>query len=149
MVTMASLGATGDCPFMACKCACFSVLHAEDESAHPIVDARCTFGFPSVMVPVLSKTMCVILEPSSRARPPFLRRIPYLAAAPVAVITAVGVASPRAQGHATSRVVRPYCMTYRDFSRIGQWLPGAMLSIVTTPKTKTIRYQTKAVATER
>jgi hypothetical protein len=63
-------------------------------------------GFPLVRVPVLSNTKVVIEEIFSSMSPPFIR-IPYLAAMPVPTITAVGVARPRAQGHAITKVEMP------------------------------------------
>lgn len=50
---------------------------------------------PTIIVPVLSKTMCVILAKFSRASP-FLTSMPCSAPLPVATIIAVGVARPRA-----------------------------------------------------
>jgi hypothetical protein len=61
---------------------------------------------PEVKVPVLSKTIVVIELIFSRMSPPFIR-MPYEAATPVPTITAVGVAKPRAQGHAITRVEIP------------------------------------------
>jgi hypothetical protein len=65
-----------------------------------------TIGLPLVNVPVLSKTKVVIEEIFSSTSPPLIK-IPYLAAIPVPTITAVGVASPRAQGHAITKVEMP------------------------------------------
>jgi len=65
-----------------------------------------TDGWPDVKVPVLSKTMVVTLLIFSKTSPP-LMRIPYLAAIPVPTMTAVGVASPSAQGHAITRTDIP------------------------------------------
>lgn len=61
---------------------------------------------PSVKVPVLSKTTVVILLACSKisAR---LMMIPKEAAIPVPTITAVGVARPRAHGHAITSVEIP------------------------------------------
>ena len=56
-------------------------------------------GAPVVSVPVLSNTKSVTRGSSSRAAAS-LTSTPLLAAAPVATMTAVGVASPSAQGHA-------------------------------------------------
>uniref|UniRef100_A0A0A9E2C7 Secreted protein n=1 Tax=Arundo donax TaxID=35708 RepID=A0A0A9E2C7_ARUDO len=58
-----------------------------------------TTGLPIVSVPVLSKTMQSTLCTLSRACPPLIRT-PCEAPTPVATITAVGVASPKAQGQA-------------------------------------------------
>ena len=57
------------------------------------------FGFPSVNVPVLSKTTVSILFIDSNASPPLINT-PLLAPNPVPTITAVGVAKPNAHGHA-------------------------------------------------
>ena len=57
-------------------------------------------------VPVLSKTTVVIDEIFSKTSPPLIR-IPYEAAIPVPTMTAVGVASPRAHGHAITNVEMP------------------------------------------
>ena len=57
-----------------------------------------TLGFPSVIVPVLSKTMVSIFPPISSASAD-LKRIPFSAPLPVPTIMATGVASPNAQGH--------------------------------------------------
>ena len=58
-----------------------------------------TLGFPSVIVPVLSKTtvfkFCVLSKAS-----PLLIRIPFSAPLPVPTIIAVGVAKPKAHGQA-------------------------------------------------
>jgi len=57
-----------------------------------------TSGFPSVIVPVLSNTMVLILSPVSSASAD-LKRMPCSAPLPVPTIMATGVASPRAHGH--------------------------------------------------
>ena len=53
-------------------------------------------------VPVLSKTMVSILEAISILSPP-LNKIPFFAAFPEATVITVGVAKPRAQGHAITK----------------------------------------------
>jgi len=65
-----------------------------------------TIGEPAVKVPVLSKTTIVMFLIRSRISPPFIRT-PKPAAMPVPTITAVGVARPRAQGQAITRVDMP------------------------------------------
>ena len=65
-----------------------------------------TRGLPLVSVPVLSKTTVVIDDIFSRMSPPLIR-IPKEAATPVPTMTAVGVASPKAQGHAMTSVEIP------------------------------------------
>jgi hypothetical protein len=57
--------------------------------------------FPSVIVPVLSKTTAVTSAMRSSTCPP-LTRIPRFAADDDETSTAVGVASPKAHGHATT-----------------------------------------------
>ena len=58
-----------------------------------------TSGVPLVTVPVLSKIMVLTSFTFSRTSP-FLIKIPILAPRPVPTINAVGVAKPRAHGHA-------------------------------------------------
>ena len=65
-----------------------------------------TEGEPAVSVPVLSNTTVVILLILSRTSPPLIS-MPKEAAIPVPTITAVGVASPRAQGQAITSVEIP------------------------------------------
>eukprot|EP00982_Pelagococcus_subviridis_P009950 30957-Pelagococcus_subviridis.AAC.56 len=69
---------------------------APDAAATPV-----TRGRPSVIVPVLSKATVSIPAAASRTSPP-RSSSPNLAPADVATSTAVGVASPSAQGHATT-----------------------------------------------
>ena len=57
-------------------------------------------------MPVLSNTIVVIEETFSRTSPPLIR-MPYDAAMPVPTITAVGVARPKAQGQAMTKVEIP------------------------------------------
>ena len=65
-----------------------------------------TVGIPWVKVPVLSNTTIVTRFIFSNMSAPLIRT-PNLAATPVPTITAVGVASPSAQGHATTNVDIP------------------------------------------
>ena len=65
----------------------------------PTVVTAVTAGLPWVMVPVLSSTTAVRRRACSRASPLEIR-MPSSAARPVPTMTAVGVASPRAQGQA-------------------------------------------------
>lgn len=62
-----------------------------------------TYGVPEVKVPVLSNTMVVMDDIFSRISPPLIRT-PKEAAMPVPTMTAVGVASPKAHGHAITSV---------------------------------------------
>jgi hypothetical protein len=64
-------------------------------------------GYPKVRVPVLSNTTVVTRLIFSSTVPPSLIKTPNEAAIPVPTITAVGVASPSAQGHAITSVEIP------------------------------------------
>ena len=66
-----------------------------------------TAGLPCVTVPVLSTTTTSTLARASRTSPPRIRT-PLFAAREVPTKTEVGVASPRAQGHATTRTLTAY-----------------------------------------
>ncbi len=61
-----------------------------------------TSGFPLVIVPVLSKTT-VLISLIVCIASPFLINIPLLAPIPLPTIKAVGVARPKAQGHAITK----------------------------------------------
>ena len=63
-----------------------------------------TSGWPTVSVPVLSKTMTLSLVASSSAEA-FLNRMPFMAPRPVPTMTAIGVASPSASGQAITKTV--------------------------------------------
>ena len=63
-----------------------------------------TSGVPWVRVPVLSKAMTLALARRSRASPSRTRK-PCFVAFPMAAMMAVGVASTRAQGQKTTRMV--------------------------------------------
>ena len=65
-----------------------------------------TSGFPDVKVPVLSNTTTFIFSIFYKISA-FLIKIPNEAASPVPTMTAVGVARPRAQGQAITRVDIP------------------------------------------
>ena len=65
-----------------------------------------TRGYPEVKVPVLSNTIVVIADTFSNISPPLIK-IPNDAATPVPTMTAVGVAKPRAQGQAITKVEIP------------------------------------------
>lgn len=65
-----------------------------------------TSGLPEVKVPVLSNTTTFIFSIFYKISA-FLINIPNEAARPDPTITAVGVAKPRAQGHAMTRVDIP------------------------------------------
>ena len=65
-----------------------------------------TYGLPWVNVPVLSNTIVVIEDILSSISAP-LMSIPKVAATPVPTITAVGVANPKAHGHAMTNVDMP------------------------------------------
>ncbi len=66
-----------------------------------------TVGFPWVIVPVLSRTIVLILWANSRLSAPLIR-MPFSAPFPVPTMIEVGVAKPKAQGQAiinTSTIV--------------------------------------------
>merc|ERR1712100_132515 len=63
-----------------------------------------TLGLPSVNVPVLSKHTTVTSCAISSGWPPLIK-IPSFAPTPVPTMTAVGVANPRAHGHAMTNTV--------------------------------------------
>ena len=65
----------------------------------PSATTSVTCGLPAVIVPVLSKTIVRIFSETSSALP-LLMRIPFSAPRPIPTMTAVGVASPMAQGQA-------------------------------------------------
>ncbi len=58
-----------------------------------------TNGFPSVIVPVLSRITAFTLWPSSKLSASFIK-ILFSAPLPIPTIMAVGVAKPKAQGQA-------------------------------------------------
>ena len=60
-------------------------------------------GFPSVKVPVLSKTSVSTSRSTSMASA-FLNNTPIVAPRPVATMIDIGVARPSAQGHALMRI---------------------------------------------
>ena len=68
-------------------------------SSTPKTTISVTSGLPTVRVPVLSKATAFSLSAASRASPLFMR-IPSSAPLPIPTVTAVGVAKPRAHGHA-------------------------------------------------
>eukprot|EP01137_Pigoraptor_chileana_P013689 Opistho-2@67492 len=75
-----------------------TVIPSSAKSLHSV-----TCGFPAVSVPVLSNTTIVTLCARSSGSPP-LMSMPFLAPTPVPTITAVGVARPRAHGHAITSI---------------------------------------------
>src|SRR3989344_4582493 len=82
---------------------CFSKLAATVKSVFLskllTVSTSVTSGLPLVKVPVLSKTIVLILQACSSGSPP-LTKIPFSAPLPVPTIMAVGVAKPKAHGQA-------------------------------------------------
>ena len=86
-------------------CEFFSTLAARLSnilSSIPMGIISVTCGFPLVRVPVLSNTIVESFSDNSSASP-FFMRILKSAPRPMPTVTAVGVASPRAQGHAITR----------------------------------------------
>ena len=65
-----------------------------------------TCGFPTVIVPVLSKTIAFIECASSKLSADFIN-IPFSAAFPVPTIIETGVASPKAQGQDITKTEIP------------------------------------------
>ena len=88
---------------------------ARRRSSRPVVTRRASPGRPRVTVPVLSSTTAVTRRAVSSASPSPIR-MPSSAALPVPTMTAVGVASPRAQGQAMIRTatVVPIARTRRS-----------------------------------
>ena len=64
-------------------------------------------GFPSVRVPVLSKTRVSTVRRRSMASA-FRKRIPARAPRPMATVTVMGVARPRAHGQAMMRTATAF-----------------------------------------
>ncbi len=85
---------------------CFSMLNriSLNLSSLCIHTILVTSGFPSVIVPVLSKTMALTFFVSSKLSASLIK-IPFSAPFPTPTIMAVGVANPRAQGHAITNTV--------------------------------------------
>jgi len=91
--------------------------------------ALCTWatpGVPRVRVPVLSKATTLTRARRSSASPS-LTRTPWRVALPMAAMMAVGVASTRAQGQKTTRMV-----TARSTSPVTIQVPAAAVRAVTT-----------------
>ena len=93
-MTAAASGCSEPCSAAAARRSAWSRLTVPSSAMTSV-----TLGLPSVMVPVLSSTtassVCAV---SSEA--PSLMRMPFSAPLPVPTMMAVGVARPRAQGHA-------------------------------------------------
>ncbi len=93
-------------------------------------------GFPSVIVPVLSKRTAFTLPERSKDAAS-LNRIPYSAAFPVPTVIAIGVANPIAQGQDMTRteikIVRPNAMSFPAINHKAQ----ATIAIVITAGTNT------------
>mmetsp|Transcript_13549 Transcript_13549/g.47361 ORF Transcript_13549/g.47361 Transcript_13549/m.47361 type:complete len:379 (-) Transcript_13549:1-1137(-) len=107
-----------------------------------------TRGWPTVRVPVLSKTTQSTECAISSARPPLIKT-PCVAPRPVPTMTAVGVARPKAQGQATTTTATPKRKAKRngpssayqargmppDVARASQ-IPNEASAAATTPATK-------------
>lgn len=91
-------------------------------AASPISCQLTTDILPSVRVPVLSKTtastLCAICSAAAD-----LMRTPWAAPNPVPIITAVGVASPSAQGHAITSTAMENSSANR-YRSSPSWSPG-------------------------
>mmetsp|Transcript_13916 Transcript_13916/g.59539 ORF Transcript_13916/g.59539 Transcript_13916/m.59539 type:complete len:396 (-) Transcript_13916:1277-2464(-) len=85
----------------------------------PPQSTRVTRGLPTVSVPVLSKTTQSSLCARSSTSPPRMSK-PCLAPSDVPTSTAVGVASPSAQGHATTSTDAAICRPSRSGALAGE-----------------------------
>ena len=72
-----------------------------------------------VKVPVLSKTITLVLPISSIASPRRIR-IPCFAPRPMPTVKAVGVAKPKAQGQAIIKTVIAATIATKNFPKINQ-----------------------------
>lgn len=86
-----------------------------------------------MIVPVLSNTTVLIEAPFSKISP-LLTIIPFFAPMPVPTSTAVGVASPIAQGQATTRVEIPNLKANVNFEWESIWI-----EVVKTSANQTIQ----------
>ena len=94
-----------------------------------------TCGFPIVIVPVLSKTIALILCAVSKASP-LLIKIPFSAPFPVATIIAVGVARPSAHGQAITRTETKIVRANAKLSPLINHKRAAIKAITNTMGTK-------------
>ena len=90
---------------LACSTAAVRTMSVSRSTGEPRVSSTVVVrGRPSVTVPVLSSSTRSIFSPRSMASPP-RTRMPSSAPRPVPTMTAVGTASPMAQGQAMMRTV--------------------------------------------
>ena len=113
-----------------------AILNTSASLSFPRVSMSVTAGAPSVMVPVLSKITISILWDASKASP-FLNKTPASAPLPVPTIMAVGVASPRAQGHA---ITRTDISTVRENSKDSPLISQTENEIMETANTTGTKY---------
>ena len=92
---------------------------------------RVTTGRPIVRVPVLSKTTVSRVCARSKTSPPLISN-PCLAPSEVPTSTAVGVASPRAHGHATTNTEAASCSPNNNGAVAGLPTPDAKLTDCST-----------------
>src|ERR1035438_8422420 len=93
-----------------------------------VVDIATTFGFPSVSVPVLSKTIVSTFSIVSSASA-FLISTPACAPRPVPTMIAIGVAKPSAHGQAMIRTATAFTMAWASRGRtVGNQHPGDLFS---------------------
>ena len=72
----------------------------------PYVTMSVTAGIPLVNVPVLSKAIAFKCPAASKWIPPLINT-PFFAAFPIAVTTATGVETTKAQGQPTTNTANP------------------------------------------
>ena len=102
--TAASTASASGCS-LACSTAAVRTTSASRSIGAPeVIATLVTRGRPSVTVPVLSSSTRSIFSPRSIASPPRIR-MPSSAPRPVPTMTAVGTASPMAQGQAMMSTV--------------------------------------------
>ena len=95
-----------------------------------------TFGFPSVMVPVLSSTTIFTL-PVSSSDTAVLKSMPFLAPIPLPTIMATGVASPSAHGQLITSTEIPLASAKPKLSPSKSHITIVTAAIVITAGTNT------------
>ena len=98
-----------------------------------------TCGFPTVIVPVLSKTIAFIECASSKLSADFIN-IPFSAAFPVPTIIETGVASPKAQGQDITKTEIPIESANSNGYPNSSQIIVAIIAIVITIGTNTPAY---------
>ena len=96
-----------------------------------------TAGWPVVRVPVLSKTISVMACACSKAMAS-LMRMPRFAATPVPTSSAVGVASPSAQGQAMTNTATAFSRAFSQSPFIPHQPVNVASATTNTTGTKTL-----------